>query len=30
MRELAGAGCEGPLTPEIIGEIASRHDFCVA
>jgi quercetin dioxygenase-like cupin family protein len=30
MRELATAGREGPLTPEIIGTIASRHDFRVA
>jgi quercetin dioxygenase-like cupin family protein len=30
MRELAAAGREGPLTPEIIGTIASRHDFRVA
>jgi mannose-6-phosphate isomerase-like protein (cupin superfamily) len=30
MRELAAAGRDGPLTPEVIGEIASRHDFRVA
>jgi quercetin dioxygenase-like cupin family protein len=30
MRELAAAGREGPLTPETIGQIASRHDFKVA
>jgi quercetin dioxygenase-like cupin family protein len=30
MRELAAAGRDGPLTPEIIGEIASRHDFRAA
>jgi mannose-6-phosphate isomerase-like protein (cupin superfamily) len=27
MRELAAAAAGGPLTPEQIGEIASRHDF---
>jgi quercetin dioxygenase-like cupin family protein len=27
MRELAAAGRQGPLTPEVIGPIASRHDF---
>jgi hypothetical protein len=30
MRELAAAGRDGPLTPEVIGEIASRRDFRVA
>jgi quercetin dioxygenase-like cupin family protein len=30
MRELAAAGRDGPLTSELIGEIASRHDFRVA
>jgi mannose-6-phosphate isomerase-like protein (cupin superfamily) len=30
MRELAAAGREGPLTPAVIGAIASRHDFRVA
>jgi quercetin dioxygenase-like cupin family protein len=30
MRELAAAGREGPLTPERIGAIASRHDFKIA
>jgi mannose-6-phosphate isomerase-like protein (cupin superfamily) len=30
MRELAAAGREGPLTPEVIGPIASRYDFKVA
>lgn len=30
MRELAAAGRQGPLTPETIGELASRHDFRVA
>jgi quercetin dioxygenase-like cupin family protein len=27
MRDLAAAAAEGPLTPEIIGRIASRYDF---
>jgi quercetin dioxygenase-like cupin family protein len=27
MRDLARAGQEGPLTPEVIGKIASRYDF---
>ncbi len=27
MRELAEASVDGPLTPEQMGEIASRHDF---
>src|SRR5262249_4661622 len=27
MRELAGAMQDGPITPEAIGEIASRYDF---
>jgi quercetin dioxygenase-like cupin family protein len=27
MRELADAGRSGPLTPESIGRVASRHDF---
>jgi quercetin dioxygenase-like cupin family protein len=30
MRELAEAAQAGPLTPEVIGPIASRHDFRVA
>jgi quercetin dioxygenase-like cupin family protein len=30
MRELAHAAKEGPLTPEGIGRIASRHDFRAA
>jgi quercetin dioxygenase-like cupin family protein len=30
MRELAAAGREGPLTPDVIGAIAARHDFKVA
>lgn len=30
MRELAEAGQAGPLTPETIGQIASRHDFKLA
>ncbi len=30
MRELAAALSEGPLTPEQVGAIASRHDFRVA
>ena len=27
MRELAEASKDGPLTPEVIGRVASRHDF---
>jgi mannose-6-phosphate isomerase-like protein (cupin superfamily) len=27
MRELAAAAAEGPLTPAVIGRVASRHDF---
>jgi quercetin dioxygenase-like cupin family protein len=27
MRELAGAAEDGPLTPEVIGRVASHHDF---
>jgi quercetin dioxygenase-like cupin family protein len=30
MRELAEAARSGPLTPEVIGRVASRHDFEVA
>jgi mannose-6-phosphate isomerase-like protein (cupin superfamily) len=30
MRELAEAARSGPLTPEAIGRVASRHDFEVA
>jgi quercetin dioxygenase-like cupin family protein len=30
MRELAAAMQSGPITPEAIGEIASRHDFRLA
>jgi quercetin dioxygenase-like cupin family protein len=30
MRDLGEAAKEGPLTPEVIGPIASRHDFHVA
>jgi quercetin dioxygenase-like cupin family protein len=30
MRDLARAGQEGPLTPAVIGKIASRYDFRVA
>jgi hypothetical protein len=27
MRDLAAAAQEGPLTPEVMGRIASRYDF---
>jgi hypothetical protein len=27
MRDLAEAGRSGPLTPEMIGRVASRYDF---
>jgi hypothetical protein len=27
MRDLAAAAEEGPLTPEVMGRIASRYDF---
>jgi quercetin dioxygenase-like cupin family protein len=30
MRDLAAAGAKGPLSPQEIGEIASRYDFTVA
>jgi hypothetical protein len=30
MRELADAGRAGPLTSEVIGRVASRHDFQIA
>jgi hypothetical protein len=30
MRELAEAGRSEPLTPEVIGRVASRHDFRIA
>lgn len=30
MRELAHAAATGPLTPDRIGDVASRHDFTVA
>jgi hypothetical protein len=30
MRELAATRCDGPITPETIGEIASHHDFRAA